>query len=86
MTFQQILWAIDQQILWAIDKAALHAAEAAVDAFGAKVPSAESAWDFLNEKVYGSGEVERPRALPEFMTNQFEDDYRRHCTLLLSHA
>ena len=38
-----------QRVLWAIDEAAAEAARAAVDAFGKDVPSAEVAWDFLNE-------------------------------------
>ena len=36
------------------------------------------AWEFLNESVYGDGEIERPAALPEFLTRQFKHDYRRH--------
>jgi len=75
-----------QQMLWAIDKAAQHAAEAAVDAFGKDVPSAETAWDFLNEQVYGSGEVSRPNGLPEFLTRQFKHDYRHYCTILLANV
>lgn len=71
-----------QSILWAIDKAAADAAQSAVDAFGKDVPSPEVAWDFINEQVYGSGEVPRPDGLPEFMPRQFEHDYRRHCRIL----
>jgi hypothetical protein len=41
------------------------------------------AWDFLNENVYGDGEVERPAALPEFLTRQFKHDYRRHLQVLV---
>ena len=73
-----------QQILWTIDDAAEHAAQAAVDAFGSDVPSPEVAWEFLNEQVYGSGEVARPPALPTFLTRQFKHDYCRHCRVLLA--
>ena len=73
-----------QQILWSINDAAQHAAEAAVDAFGKEVTGAETAWEFLNEQVYGSGDVQRPNGLPEFMPRQFGHDYRRHCALLLN--
>jgi len=45
-----------QQVLWAINDAALLAAESIVDAFGsdpaAEFPSPEVAWDFLNNNVY----------------------------------
>jgi hypothetical protein len=76
-----------QMVLWAIEEAAAEAAQCAVDAFGKNVPSAEVAWDFLNEQVYGSGEVTRPEALPEFMPRQFKRGYERHCrTLLQSNA
>jgi hypothetical protein len=76
-----------QQILWAIDQAALQAADSAFDAFGSDpavaLPTPEMAWDFLNENVYGDGEVERPAALPEFLTRQFKHDYRRHLQVLV---
>jgi len=75
-----------QQIVWAIDRAAEQAAASVVDAFGNDVPSPEAAWEFLNEQIYAMGEVERPAALPDFMTHQFEDDYRRHCARLAAQA
>lgn len=71
-----------QQITWAIDEAATLAAQSAIDAFGKDVPSAEVAWAFLNEQVYI--EIERPAALPEFLTNQFKHDYRRHVRNILA--
>ena len=74
-----------QQILWAINEAAEAAAESAVDAHGAEVPSAEIAWEFINE-LYDSGEIERPAALPQFLTRQFHKDYLRHCAILLAKA
>lgn len=40
------------------------------------------AWDFLNDSVYGDDEIERPAALPEFLTRQFAVDYRRHLMTL----
>jgi hypothetical protein len=77
-----------QQILWAINNAAQLAAESAFDAFGsgpaAELPSPEVAWEFLNSSVYGDGEIERPVALPEFLTRQFKHDYRRHLRNLAS--
>jgi hypothetical protein len=73
-----------QRILWAIDEAAQLAAQSAVDAFGDELPSAQIAWDFLNEQLYGSGEIERPVALPDFLPRQFKHDYRRHCRVLLA--
>jgi hypothetical protein len=36
------------------------------------------AWEFLNSNVYGDSEIDRPTALPEFLTRQFKHDYRRH--------
>jgi hypothetical protein len=44
-----------QQILWAINDAAEAAAESAVEAHGEEIPSAEIAWEFINE-LYGMGE------------------------------
>ena len=58
-----------QQILWAINEPAEAAAESAVEAHGAEVPSAEMAWEFINE-LYDSGEIERPAALPQFLPRQ----------------
>jgi len=56
-----------QQITWAINDAALLAAESAFDAFGsdpdAALPTPEIAWEFLNNSVYGGGEIERPAGL-----------------------
>lgn len=72
-----------QQILWAIDQAAELAAQSAIDAHGENPPSAEIAWDFL-EQIYESEEIERPAALPQFLTRQFKHDYRRHCRIVLS--
>ena len=37
-----------------------------MDAHGEEVPSAEIAWEFINEQLYESGEIERPAALPQF--------------------
>ena len=53
-----------QQVLWAINDAAEVAAESAVGAFGQEVPSAEVAWEFINE-FHQCGEIERQAALPE---------------------
>jgi hypothetical protein len=75
-----------QQVLWAINDAAEVAAESAVDAFGQELPSAEVAWEFINEQLYGSAEIERPAALPHFFTRQFKHDYCRHCTILLANV
>jgi hypothetical protein len=74
-----------QQVLWAINEAAEAAAESAVEAHGAEVPSAEMAWEFINE-LYDSGEIERPAALPQFLPRQFHKDYRRHCAFFLAKA
>jgi hypothetical protein len=74
-----------QQVLWAINDAAEAAAESAVEAHGVEVPSAEMAWEFINE-LYDSGEIERPAALPQFLPRQFHKDYRRHCALFLAKA
>jgi hypothetical protein len=71
-----------QQVLWAINDAAELAAQSALDALGQEVPSAEIAWEFVQEQRYGSGEIERPGALPHFLTRQFKSDYRRHCAIL----
>jgi hypothetical protein len=46
-------------------------------------PSPEVAWEHLNGAIYGDGEVERPAALPNFLPNQFKDDYRRHLRTLV---
>ena len=77
-----------QQIIWAINDAARLAAESAFDAFGsdpaAELPSPEVAWEFLNGSVYDDGEIERPAALPLFLTRQFKHDYRRHLRNLAS--
>ncbi len=61
------------------------AAESAVEAHGEEVPSAEIAWEFINEP-FGMGEIERPAALPQFLPRQFHKDYRRNCALLLANA
>lgn len=58
-----------QQILWAVDEAAQLAAESAVDAHGENPPPAEVAWEFL-EQLYESDEIERPTVLPHFMPRQ----------------
>jgi hypothetical protein len=69
-----------QQVIWAINDAAILAAESAFDAFGndpaAEIPSPEVAWEFLNEQVYE--EIERPAGLPQVLTRQFKQDYSRH--------
>jgi hypothetical protein len=41
------------------------------------------AWEFLNNAVYGDGEIERPAALPEFLPRQFKHDCRRHLQRML---
>jgi hypothetical protein len=59
-----------QQVLWAINDAAELAAESAFDAFGGdptEIPPPETAWDFIDEQLYAEGEVQRPSALPEIM-------------------
>jgi hypothetical protein len=48
-------------------------------------PLPKVAWEFLHNNVYGDGEIERPTALPEFLTQQFKHDYHRHVRNL-SHA
>jgi hypothetical protein len=40
-----------EQILWAINDAAEAAAESAVEAHGEEIPSAEMAWEFINEAL-----------------------------------
>jgi hypothetical protein len=76
-----------QQITWAINDAAMIAAESAFDAFGsdpdAALPTPEMAWDFLNNSVYGDGEIERPAGLPDFLPRQFKHHYRRHLSRIL---
>jgi len=71
-----------QQILWAINDAAMLVPESALDAFSSdpatELPPPEVAWEFLNESVYGEDGIARPAALPEFLTRQFKHDYRRH--------
>jgi hypothetical protein len=52
----------------------------------AEFPSAEMAWDFLNDHVYEDGEIERQAALPDFMTRQFKHDYNRHIRNFLERA
>jgi hypothetical protein len=74
-----------QQIIWAINDAAELAAESAFDAFGAdpnaEFPPAAVAWDFINT-LYDDGEIPRPPALPTLLLRQFKHDYARHIRVL----
>ena len=66
------------QIEITIKDAAEHAAQSAIDAFGVYcLPSAQIAWDFLNEQVYigeEDGGIERPMYLPDTMPNMFRTE------------
>ena len=67
-----------QQIIWAINEAAAMAAESVRDAFGNSqdLPTPQMAWEFLQQR-FADGDTERPSALPEFFTNQFQHEYLR---------
>lgn len=69
-----------QAISAAINNAAEEAAQAATDAYGPDLPSALTAWGFMEEQVWSEGG--RPEGLPDFFTRQFAHDYRRHCRIL----
>ena len=72
MTFQQTIWAINE----AASMAAAAVRDAFADSADSQLPTARMAWEFLNE-CFADGDIERPFALPEFLTNQFEQEYRR---------
>lgn len=69
-----------QQVLWAIDEVAQMAAESSFDAHGEAV-APEMAWELIIDML-GSTDDKRLSLLPDSMPRQFVHDYKRHCRVI----